>query len=517
MSKRSKAYWVKRATALEQSIQNGTAVTTEGIIGEYRRAVDSINGDIARVFKQFSKASGITEAKARELITKAESDKLYADLLKLYKETRDTKLRSEIAARINAQAYGARISRLEALKQNIYIHAKRAYNYDIKAQEKLYRETAAKAYYGTIYNTAEGFNCGIDFSVLPQKAIDEMLAKPWLGVNYSSRVWHNNERFINSVQQTVEDGITAGHSVSRMAEKLQEFVRPNHGQSYVTERLVRTETAHFMAEGQLKAYEEMGAKKYQYIAALSERTCDICGNLDGEEFDVSEARAGDNYPPMHANCRCTTIIAGFTPKTRIARDPLTGENYKVDGGMSFNEWKKSLSDEQKAAMKYVDNFGGSGIINYARASDIFLYEKDNIPSSAQILPEDIIKNLEISSIGRETIKYIEDNNVAVYLNYERQIHFNRGFQEGNIVNVFMSNILNETVAAQTVIHEVTHARYNIGKCQWAEAVCFAQEKKHITGRNELTFSEKRYIVELAKKNYPEYEWKKGGYSGGKYF
>lgn len=81
----------------------------------------------------------------------------------------------------------------------------------------------------------------------------------------------------------------------------------------------------------------------------------------------------------------------------------------------------------------------------------------------------------------------------------------------------MSNILNETVAAQTVIHEVTHARYNIGKCQWAEAVCFAQEKKHIIGRNELTFSEKRYIVELAKKNYPEYEWKKGGYSGGKYF
>ena len=44
---------------------------------------------------------------------------------------------------------------------------------------------------------------------------------------------------------------------------------------------------------------------------------------------------------------------------------------------------------------------------------------------------------------------------------------------------FMSNILNETVAAQTVIHEVTHARYNIGKCQWAEAVCFWHKRRNI--------------------------------------
>ena len=48
--------------------------------------------------------------------------------------------------------------------------------------------------------------------------------------------------------------------------------------------------------------------------------------------------------------------------SRIARDPLTGENYKVDGNMTFDEWKNSLSDEQKNALKYVANAEKRGII-----------------------------------------------------------------------------------------------------------------------------------------------------------
>ena len=101
--------------------------------------------------------------------------------------------------------------------------------------------------------------------------------------------------------------------------------------------------------GQLEAYKEAGIEHYQFVASFDERTCDFCGGLDGEIIPVSEARAGDNYPPLHANCRCTTVLAGYPSNTHIARDPVTGRNYKVDGSMTFNEWKNSLSEEQKAA------------------------------------------------------------------------------------------------------------------------------------------------------------------------
>lgn len=515
---KSKAYWVKRAVEVETYLQSQADSVKDGVIKAYERAIKNVNNDIEKTFKAYI-STDIPEKEARRLMSIADSDKQYEELLELYDETDDKTVKKEILNRINAQAYGARISRLEGLKRNVYIYFRHVANEAIKEQKKLYDSAVKTAYYTNIFDTAKGLNCGIDFSLVPQRAVNMVLREPWHGHNYSERIWIHNDRFIQAVGQTIEDGIISGHSVSRMTDKLIDYVKDTApgGIRTSAETLVRSETAHFMNQGQRMAYEEIGIKQYRFVAALSELTCDRCGSLDGSVFDTDKAVEGENFPPIHPRCRCVTIMADVNLTSRIARDPLTGENYKVDGSMTFTEWKDSLSDEQKAAMKYVDNFGGSGIINYARASDIFLYEKDNIPSSAQILPEDIIKNLEISSIGRETIKYIEDNNVAVYLNYERQIHFNRGFQEGNIVNVFMSNILNETVAAQTVIHEVTHARYNIGKCQWAEAVCFAQEKKHIIGRNELTFSEKRYIVELAKKNYPEYEWKKGGYSGGKYF
>ena len=51
----------------------------------------------------------------------ADSDKQYEELLELYDETDDKTVKKEILNRITAQAYGARISRLEGLKRNVYI------------------------------------------------------------------------------------------------------------------------------------------------------------------------------------------------------------------------------------------------------------------------------------------------------------------------------------------------------------------------------------------------------------
>ena len=106
------------------------------------------------------------------------------------------------------------------------------------------------------------------------------------------------------------------------------------------------------------AYEEIGIKQYRFVAALSELTCDRCGSLDGSVFK--------NFPPIHPRCRCVTIMADANLTRRIARDPHTGANYKVDGGMTFDEWKNSLSDEQRNALKYVANAEKRGIIEMKR-------------------------------------------------------------------------------------------------------------------------------------------------------
>ena len=105
----------------------------------------------------------------------------------------------------------------------------------------------------------------------------------------------------------------------------------------------------------MKSYNEIGIKKYKYVATLDSRTSELCRELDGKEFEVSKAQTGVNYPPMHPRCRSTTISVidktDYSRLKRSARDE-NGEIQYVPKSMTYKEWKH----------KYVDKSAESGII-----------------------------------------------------------------------------------------------------------------------------------------------------------
>ena len=411
---KSKAYWVKRAVEVETYLQSQADSVKDGVIKAYERAIKNVNNDIEKTFKAYI-STDIPEKEARRLMSIADSDKQYEELLELYAETDDKTVKKEILNRINAQAYGARISRLEGLKRNVYIYFRRVANEAIKEQKKLYDSAVKTAYYTNIFDTAQGLNCGIDFPLVPQKAVNKVLSEPWHGHNYSERVWIHNDRFIQAVGQTIEDGIISGHSVSRMTDKLIDYVKDTApgGIRTSAETLVRSETAHFMNQGQRMAYEEIGIKQYRFVAALSELTCDRCGSLDGSVFDTDKAVEGENFPPIHPRCRCVTIMADVNLTSRIARDPLTGENYKVDGGMMFDEWKNSLSDEQKNALKYVANAEKRGIIKENTSDKPITKITDKIINKVPKVEVPNFteeQNVYLQQQHKELLRYARDNN-----------------------------------------------------------------------------------------------------------
>ena len=57
------------------------------------------------------------------------------------------------------------------------------------------------------------------------------------------------------------------------------------------------------------------------------------------------------------------------------------------------------------------------------------------------------------------------------------------------------------VAGQTVVHEVTHHKYDIGGSQQAETICYAFEKMHKENRKYLTQDEWDTLVKLAESEY----------------
>jgi len=71
--------------------------------------------------------------------------------------------------------------------------------------------------------------------------------------------------------------------------------------------IARTETVRLANEGLKKVYLENDVSTYRYLAAIDDRTSDICMSLDGQVFLTKEATAGVNMPPMHVNCRSSIV------------------------------------------------------------------------------------------------------------------------------------------------------------------------------------------------------------------
>jgi len=71
--------------------------------------------------------------------------------------------------------------------------------------------------------------------------------------------------------------------------------------------IARTETVRLANEGLKKVYLENDVSTYRYLAAIDDRTTEICRSLDGQVFLTKEATPGVNMPPMHPMCRSSIV------------------------------------------------------------------------------------------------------------------------------------------------------------------------------------------------------------------
>lgn len=93
----------------------------------------------------------------------------------------------------------------------------------------------------------------------------------------------------------------------------------------------------------MDSYKESGVvDQYEILATLDGITSDVCREMDGKVFKLSEQEVGVTYPPFHVNCR-TTTVPYFDDEDdvgeRIARDE-DGQAYYVPGDMTYEQWKK---------------------------------------------------------------------------------------------------------------------------------------------------------------------------------
>lgn len=168
---------------------------------------------------------------------------------------------------------------------------------------------------------------------------------------------------------------------------------------------------------------------------------------------------------------------------------------RVDLSFNSNDEKES----ENSTPESVENSGESGIIDEAKAIDSMFYADDY--EYQTYTKEEIIEHLKTSPVGLDTLRYLEENpQVKVMLSENRKVA-ERGEHKNDLLTIWLNNCPNVRVAAQTVVHEVTHHKYNIGGSQLAETICFAYEKMHKEGRNYITREEWNNLVNLVKDAY----------------
>lgn len=326
---------------MTQQIENGEKVPIQRIIRLYKAAFEEIDADICKI------------QSASDAVNKAELAALKRELAEAAVAAPDTARMRAIQNSISA--YKFRIDRAELVKQRAYAHLMKAAGRAAAIIKPLLKDTYKAARYGTIDDIASGLDCGVDFSLVPERTINKIIEAPFHGKNYSQRVWDNTAETAGKAQKILTQGMVKGESYSKMARSLSKLCNNTFYNSF---RLISTEAAHFTELGRFDAYQELGIKKYTYYATLGSKTCDVCGALDGRTFDTSAAREGENKPPIHPHCRCYTVVGDVKLKSRLARDPVSGKNYKVRGDMTYNEWTDSLSDEQRMSIKAYRNRHG---------------------------------------------------------------------------------------------------------------------------------------------------------------
>lgn len=350
-------YWKDRFEQIEKICHDKGAVTYRDIEEQYRKAQREIESQISVWYQRFAVNNGITMQEARRLLTSGELAELKWDVNEYIKYGQQNAIDGKWMKQLENASAKAHISRLEALKLQVQQQVEIVFGNQLDGIDKAMRAVYSAGYLHTAFEIQKGTGVGYTLAAFNQTLIDKILNRPWApdGKNFSDRVWSNKQKLINELNTTLTQGIILGKDpgkiINAMSKKL-DVSKTAAG------RLVMTESAAFASRAQEDCFKELDVEEYEIVATLDSHTSEICQDMDGKVFKMSERQIGVNAPPFHVNCRTTTAPyfddweeLGID-RERVARN-AKGDKYFVDGNMTYKEWEKKFVEVQKTDVDFM--------------------------------------------------------------------------------------------------------------------------------------------------------------------
>ena len=350
-----------------------------------------IQEQINSFYIKYATKEGISLAEAQLKVSQLDID-AYAKKAKQYVATKDLSKQANEEMRIYNLTM--KINRFELLKANIGMTL--VSNFD--ELEKFFDEKMSKRVIDEFTRQAGILGSTVFHN---DKMVKSIVNASFHNATFSERIWGYNSQLKAYLDVMLKQGIIQGKNPMDYVKELQRLFGSSEFQAI---RLLRTEMARIQTDVQKKSYERNGYTLYVFICNHDEKTCEVCKELDGQKFAVSEMMPGENAPPMHAFCRCSTAA--------------------VFDEESYNAWLDAFQDNPMTYEDYiksVDIAGGSSIIKSgalnpeSREADLYAERYYNLVRSMTNDVNRISENTGLSSSDINIIKqylFIEEHDLG---------------------------------------------------------------------------------------------------------
>lgn len=334
------AYWRKRAIELAEKQKREDDDLCRRVSREYERILHELDKEISIFYARYAENESVSMADARRMLRDAELEDFRMSL----DEFRDKALAGGFDKELEEVYLRSRISRLQALQTQVELRMMELFSSQRDVLRDHLQERYTDTYYRTVYAVSQQVDVASTFARIDPQTVEKILATPWAGSEFSSRIWADKDKLTRELMQTLSRGFVRGDSLGRMTKEFAQRMGVSESRAAT---LIHTESAHMAAEAAEQGYRETGVQSYRFEAALDLKTCAVCGALDQREFPLAEHETGINYPPLHPRCRCTTVpVTGVeVGNKRAARNPATGKTEYVEKKLAYEEWRKKYVEE----------------------------------------------------------------------------------------------------------------------------------------------------------------------------
>ena len=263
----SGAYWRKRAIELAEKQKQEDDDLCLRFHREYERILHELDKEISIFYARYAANESVSMADARRLLRDAELEDFRMSL----DEFRDKALAGGFDEELEEVYLRSRISRLQALQTQVELRMMELFGSQRDVLRAHLQERYTDTYYRTVYAVSQQADVASTFARIDPQTVEKILATPWVGSEFSSRIWADKDKLTRELMQTLSRGFVRGDSLDRMTK---EFAKRMGVSESRAATLIHTESAHMAAEAAEQGYRETGVQSYRFESALDLKTGD---------------------------------------------------------------------------------------------------------------------------------------------------------------------------------------------------------------------------------------------------